>query len=108
MGKKIKRVSLLKHTCVTTGDPRHSVDSRLTIVETWLLILESPEVEGPPLVPRPGLHAEEGPETVPPAAAIRDSSSSVSPCCANGAGSTPRRVNRSAREAKQRSAPSDT
>lgn len=78
------------------------------MVETWLLILESPEVEGPPLVPRPGLHAEEGPDIVPPAAAIRDRSSSVSPCCANGAGSTPRLVNLSANDAKQRRAPSET
>lgn len=57
---------------------------------------------------RPGLHAEDGPEIVPPAAAMRDSSSSVSPCLASGAGSTPRRVNRSANEAKHRKAPSDT
>lgn len=73
-----------------------------------MLILESPEVEGPPLVPRPGLQAEEGPETIPPAAAIRDNNSSVSPCCASGAGSTPRRVNLSASDAKQRRAPSET
>lgn len=57
---------------------------------------------------RPGLHAEDGPEAVPPAAAIRDNSSSVSPCLANGAGSTPRRVNLSASEAKHLSAPSET
>lgn len=93
---------------MTTGDPRQSVDSRLTMVDTWLLSLES-EADGvAPVEGRPGLQAEEEPDTEPPAAAMRESSSSVSPCLARGAGSTPRRVNRSANEAKQRRAPSDT
>lgn len=95
-------------TCVTSGEPLHSVESRLTMVDTWLLSLESAAVAGAPAVLRPGLHAEDGPDTVPPAAAIRDRSSSVSPCLASGAGSTPRRVNRSASDAKQRRAPSET
>lgn len=95
-------------TCVTSGEPLQSVDSRLTMVDTWLLSLESAADGAAPLEVLPGLQVEEGPDPGPPAAAIRDSSSSVSPCLANGAGSTPRRVNRSASEAKQRRAPSDT
>lgn len=95
-------------TCVTSGEPLHSVDSRLTMVDTWLLNLESGAEGAAPVEVRPGLQAEEGPDTVPPAAAMRDSSSTVRPCLAKGAGSTPRRVNLSANEAKQRSAPSDT
>lgn len=93
---------------MTTGEPLQSVESRLTIVDTWLLNLESAAVEGAPVVLRPGLQADDGPDTVPPAAAMRDNSSSVNPCFANGAGSTPRRVNRSASEAKHRRAPSET
>lgn len=42
------------------------------------------------------------------ALASLSSNSLLSPCSAKGAGSTPRRVNRSARDAKQRRAPSDT
>lgn len=95
-------------TCVTSGEPLQSVDRRLTMVDTWLLSLESAADGAAPLEVLPGLQVEEGPDAVPPAAAIRDSSSSVSPCLARGAGSTPRRVNLSASEAKQRSAPSDT
>lgn len=95
-------------TCVTSGEPLHSVDSRLTMVDTWLLSLESGAEGAAPVEGRPGLQEEAGPDTVPPAAAMRDSSSSVRPCLAKGAGSTPRRVNRSANEAKQRRAPSDT
>lgn len=85
------------------------MDSRLTIVDTWLLSLVS-GVEGvAPVEARPTLQADDGPDAVPPpAAAMRDSSSSVRPCLASGAGSTPRRVKRSASEAKQRRAPSDT
>lgn len=93
---------------MTRGEPLQSVERRLTIVDTWLLNLESAVVEGAPVVLRPGLHAEDGPDTAPPAAAIRDNSSSVNPCLAKGAGSTPRRVNRSASDAKQRRAPSET
>ncbi len=93
---------------MTSGDPLHSVDSRLTMVDTWLLSLESGAEGAAPVEVRPGLHEEAGPDTVPPAAAMRDSSSSVRPCLAKGAGSTPRRVNLSANEAKQRRAPSDT
>ena len=93
---------------MTSGEPRHSVDSRLTIVDTWLLSLESADEGAGPVEVRPGLQAEDGPVATPPAAAMRESSSSVRPCVASGAGSTPRRVKRSASEAKQRSAPSDT
>lgn len=93
---------------MTSGDPRHRVDSRLTMVDTWLLSLESAAEGVAPVGGRPGLQEEVEPDTVPPAAAMRDSSSSVSPCLAKGAGSTPRRVKRSAKEAKQRNAPSDT
>lgn len=42
------------------------------------------------------------------ALASLSNNSLLSPCSAKGAGSTPRRVNRSARDAKQRRAPSDT
>lgn len=97
-----------KLTCVTSGEPLHKVDSRLTIVDTWLLSLESGADGAPPVDVLPGLQVEEGPATKPPAAAIRDRSSSLRPCLASGAGSTPRRVKRSAREAKQRKAPSET
>lgn len=93
---------------MTSGDPLHSVDSRLTMVDTWLLSLESGAEGVAPVEGRPGLQEDEDPATDPPAAAMRDSSSSVSPCLAKGAGSTPRRVKRSANEAKQRRAPSDT
>lgn len=93
---------------MTRGEPLHSVDSKLTMVDTWLLSFESWADGAPPVEVRPGLQDEEGPEAVPPAAAMRDSSSSVRPCLAKGAGSTPRRVNLSAKEAKQRRAPSDT
>ena len=78
------------------------------MVDTWLLSLESGPEGAPPVEVRPGLQEEAGPVATPPAAAMRDSSSSVSPCLARGAGSTPRRVKRSANEAKQRRAPSDT
>lgn len=78
------------------------------MVDTWLLSFESAADGAAPLEVLPGLQVEEGPDAVPPAAAIRDSSSSVSPCLAKGAGSTPRLVNRSASEAKQRRAPSET
>lgn len=102
------RFEVSGRTCVTSGEPLHSVDSRLTMVDTWLLSLASGAEGAAPVEVRPGLQEEAGPDTVPPAAAIRDSSSSVKPCLAKGAGSTPRRVNLSANEAKQRSAPSDT
>lgn len=78
------------------------------MVDTWLLSLESAAEGVAPVDGRPDLQDEEEPDTVPPAAAIRDSSSSVKPCLAKGAGSTPLRVNRSASEAKQRRAPSET
>ena len=42
------------------------------------------------------------------ALASLSSNSPLSPCSAKGAGSTPRRVKRSARDAKHRRAPSDT
>lgn len=78
------------------------------MVDTWLLSFESGPDGAAPVEVRPGLQEEAGPDTVPPAAAMRDSSSSVRPCLAKGAGSTPRRVNLSANEAKQRRAPSET
>lgn len=93
---------------MTSGEPLHRVESRLTMVETWLLSLESGAGGAAPVDTRPGLQEEGGPDTVPPAAAMRHSSSSVRPCLAKGAGSTPRRVNLSANDAKQRNAPSDT
>ena len=99
---------MCRPTCVTSGEPLHSVDRRLTMVDTWLLSLESGAEGTAPVEVRPGLQDEAGPDAVPPAAAMRDSSSSVRPCLAKGAGSTPRRVNLSANEAKQRRAPSDT
>lgn len=65
-------------------------------------------MDGAPVLLRPGLQADDGPDTVPPAAAMRDNNSSVNPCLAKGAGSTPRRVNLSAKEAKHLRAPSET
>ena len=87
------------HTCVTLGDPRHSVDNRLTIVDTDVLLLLESGVA--PLLPvfSPAEAA---------ALANLSNNSLLSPCSAKGAGSTPRRVKRSARDAKHRRAPSDT
>lgn len=101
-------LDVMARTWVTSGEPRHRVDSRLTIVDTWLLSLESEAEGAPPVDVLPGLQLEEEPAPEPPAAAMRDRSSSLRPCLASGAGSTPRRVKRSARDAKQRRAPSET
>ena len=85
-------------TWVTLGDPRHNVDNKLTIVDTEVLFFESGVAPPPPLF-SPGTTA---------AFANRSSNSLVRPCSAKGAGSTARRVKRSARDAKQRKAPSET
>lgn len=105
--RKVAIQLLTALTCVTRGEPLHRVDSRLTMVDTWLLSLESGADGAAPLDARLGLH-EDGPAVGPPAAAIRKSSSALRPCLASGAGSTPRRVKRSANDAKQRKAPSET
>lgn len=69
------------------------------MVETdVLLLLESGVAPLPPVL-SPAATA---------ALASLSNNSLVKPCSANGAGSTPRRVKRSAREAKHRRAPSDT
>lgn len=96
---KRKQFIWTKHTWVTLGDPRHSVDNRLTIVDTDVLLLLESGVAPLPPVFSPADAA---------ALANLSNNSPLSPCSANGAGSTPRRVKRSAREAKHRRAPSDT
>ena len=90
----------LSKSCVMMGEPRHSVDRRLMTVDILVLALLSEAL--------PGVLAVEmlGPGS--PACWSRWSSSSINPCSAKGAGSTPRRVKRSAREAKHLRAPSDT
>lgn len=89
------------------GEPLQSVDSRLMMVETDADDLVSGVAVT--LAFRPGAP---GPVDVlrfgPAAFDSRVRSSVTRPCSARGAGSTPRRVNRSAREAKQRRAPSAT
>ena len=89
-------------SCVIVGDPRQSVDRRLITVEILGLDLASW------MLTFPGVLAVEtlGPNS--PACWSRCSNSSIRPCWARGAGSTPRRVKRSAREAKHRRAPSAT
>lgn len=92
----------LSRSCVMVGDPRQSVESRLITVE----ILGLDFASGREMLP--GVLAVDrlGPDS--PACCSRCSSSSINPCLARGAGSIPLRVKRSAREAKQRSAPSAT
>ena len=92
-------VVITLHTWVTLGDPRQSVERRLTIVETDVLLLLASGVA--PLVPlfSPAEAA---------ALASLSNNSLLRPCSAKGAGSTPRRVNLSARDAKHLKAPSET
>ena len=96
--KKMCTVAIL-HTWVTLGDPRHNVDRRLTIVDTDVLLLLASGVA--PLLP-----AFSPAEAA--ALANLSSNSLLRPCSAKGAGSTPRRVKRSASEAKHLKAPSET
>ena len=88
---------------MTPGEPLHSVDSRLITVEMLGLLLVSGVAEM-----LPGVADRELPGAGAPEEESRCRSSVIKPCWAKGAGSTPRRVKRSAREAKQRSAPSAT
>lgn len=95
------------------GDPRHKVDNKLIIVETLAVFFPSlgvfPADETPvaPAVVLDVLVAVAFTE-VPKELDILANKSLSNPCSANGAGSTPRRVNRSERDAKQRNAPSAT
>lgn len=86
-------------------DPRHSVDSRLMMVDTDddddAFVVSGAGVFVLPVapgVPGAGFAAFDS----------RDSNSPTRPFSAKGAGSTPRRVNRSDKDAKQRKAPSAT
>ncbi len=88
---------------MTPGDPRHNVDNRLITVEMLGLLLVSGVA-----VNVPGVPDKELPGAGAPAWARRDNRSSTKPCLARGAGSTPRRVNRSAKDAKHLRAPSAT
>lgn len=100
-------------TWVIDGEPRHKVDKRLIIVETLAVFFPSlgvfPADETPeaPAVVLEAVVAAVLPE-VPNELDILANKSLSSPCSAKGAGSTPRRVKRSDREAKQRNAPSAT
>ena len=91
---------------MSPGDPLHRVDSKLITVDILGFPLESGVVpaEAATVVLAPDAKAAAG---IPQFASL-SSSSVVRPCFANGAGSTPRLVKRSAREAKQRKAPSAT
>ena len=91
-------------SCVTPGEPRHSVDSRLMTVEMLGLLFVSGVA-----VMLLGVDVTEVPRfDDDPAHDNRWRRSSTRPCCASGAGSMPRRVNRSASDAKHRSAPTAT
>ena len=90
-------------SCVTAGEPRHKVDSREMTVEMLGLALHSGV--------RLGLEGVLDSEVLWPPSLIlcrRHSSSWIRPWRASGAGSTDRRVKRSASEAKHRRAPSAT
>ena len=91
---------------MTPGDPLHSVDNKLITVDILGFPLESGVVpaDAATEVLAPDARAAAG----MPQWASLSSSSVVRPCLASGAGSTPRLVKRSAREAKQRKAPSAT
>ena len=92
------------NSCVTPGEPRQSVDSRLMTVEMLGLLL----VSGVAVMP-PGVDVTDVPRfDDEPAHDSRCRRSSTRPCRASGAGSMPRRVKRSASDAKHRSAPSAT
>lgn len=91
------------NSCVTPGEPRHSVDRRLMTVEMLGLLF----VSGVAVILL-GVNVIDEPTLDEPAQDKRCSRSSMRPCCARGAGSMPRRVKRSANDAKHRSAPSAT
>jgi hypothetical protein len=121
------------HTFVTLGEPRHKEESRLIVVDMEAAVLDSAELGVPPMSDRAVEEAGEEDRklefgVIPdvaararstgataaatrlptPASFILHNSSSTSPFSANGAGSIPRRVKRSARDAKHLSAPSAT
>ena len=104
-GKDVTSITIL--TCVTLGEPLHSVDKRLITVEMFGLLLASGVAPAVPLGVL-GWVVAVVKEAGCPQLARRSRSSSVRPCLARGAGSTPRLVKRSARDAKQRRAPSAT
>ena len=83
------------------GDPRHSIDKTLTIIDTF-----------PELVRDSDMLAFKLDDVLFPHAMAELTSffksSSVSPCLASGAGSTPRRVKRSVKHAKHFNAVSAT
>ena len=92
---------VLALTFVTVGDPRHNIDKTLTMIETFPELLRDSVILALRLFDVFRLHAN---------AELTSffSNSSVNPCFAKGAGSTPRRVNLSARQAKHFSATSAT
>ena len=85
------------------GDPLHNVESRLITVDTLGLDFTS----GVTLI-FPGVAERDVFAFVSPACCRRCRRTCIRQSCDRGAGSTPRLVNLSANEAKQRSAPSDT
>ena len=93
----------LNRSCVMPGDPRQRVDKRLITVEILGLLFVSGVADSDP-----GVEDMELPGAGAPAVDRRWRRSVTRPCRARGAGSMPRRVKRSAREAKQRRAPSAT
>lgn len=86
---------------MTVGEPRHNIDNTLTIIETFPELLRDSVMLALRFVDVFKLQAN---------AELTSffNSSSVKPCLARGAGSTPRRVNRSAKQAKHLSATSAT
>lgn len=91
-------------SCVTVGEPRHNVDrSEMTVDTLGEALVSGFMVDFGDLLGRLS-------DVLPPSPTFinRARSSWISPWLAKGAGSTERRVKRSAKEAKQRSAPSDT
>lgn len=93
----------LRRSCVMDGDPRHRVDRRLITVEILGLDLLSGV-----MLTLPGVLDTDTLGPTSPTFSNRFNSSSTSPLWDKGAGSIPLRVNRSARDAKQRNAPSAT
>lgn len=90
---------------VMVCEPRHSVDNKLMIVDTDedddVFVVSGADAFVLPVAPGvPGVGFA--------AFDKRDSNSATRPFSASGAGSTPRLVNRSDRDAKQRKAPSAT
>ncbi len=88
---------------VIPGEPRQRVDKRLITVDILGLLL----VSGVAVI-APGVRESEASRLGPPALPSLCRRSLTNPCCASGAGSTPRLVNRSASEAKHLRAPSAT